>query len=192
MTNFLIFGPPGSGKGTQSVKLAKEFRLIHLSTGDMLREEVAAATEMGKRVEGLMKRGELVPDEVVIQMIAERIDANPDAGGFIFDGFPRTVEQAEALDKVLEEKNTSISKMLMLEVEHDELVKRLLLRAETSGRPDDKKIDVIENRIRVYSEKTEPVIDYYRKDDKYLPVNGMGDIDEIFDRLCKAVERSLK
>lgn len=192
MTNFLIFGPPGSGKGTQSVKLAKEFRLIHLSTGDMLREEVAAATEMGKRVEGLMKRGELVPDEVVIQMIAERIDANPDAGGFIFDGFPRTVEQAAALDKVLEEKNTSISKMLMLEVEHDELVKRLLLRAETSGRPDDKKIDVIENRIRVYSEKTEPVIDYYRKDDKYLPVNGMGDIDEIFDRLCKAVERSLK
>lgn len=192
MTNFLIFGPPGSGKGTQSVKLAEEFRLIHLSTGDMLREEVAAATEMGKRVEGLMKRGELVPDEVVIQMIAERIDANPSAGGFIFDGFPRTVEQAAALDEVLEEKNTSISKMLMLEVEHDELVKRLLLRAETSGRPDDKKVDVIENRIKVYREKTEPVIDYYRKDNKYLPVNGMGDIDEIFDRLCKAVERSLK
>ncbi|MEE4215476.1 MAG: adenylate kinase [Bacteroidales bacterium] len=192
MTNFLIFGPPGSGKGTQSVKLAEEFRLIHLSTGDMLREEVAAATEMGKRVEDLMKRGELVPDEVVIQMIAERIDANPSAGGFIFDGFPRTVEQAAALDEVLEEKNTSISKMLMLEVEHDELVKRLLLRAETSGRPDDKKIDVIENRIKVYREKTEPVIDYYRKDNKYLPVNGMGDIDEIFDRLCKAVERSLK
>lgn len=192
MTNFLIFGPPGSGKGTQSVKLAEEFRLIHLSTGDMLREEVAAATEMGKRVEDLMKRGELVPDEVVIQMIAERIDTNPSAGGFIFDGFPRTVEQAAALDEVLEEKNTSISKMLMLEVEHDELVKRLLLRAETSGRPDDKKIDVIENRIKVYREKTEPVIDYYRKDNKYLPVNGMGDIDEIFDRLCKAVERSLK
>ncbi|MDT8401882.1 MAG: adenylate kinase [Bacteroidales bacterium] len=192
MTNFLIFGPPGSGKGTQSVTLAEEFRLIHLSTGDMLREEVAAATEMGKRVEGLMKRGELVPDEVVIQMIAERIDSNPSAGGFIFDGFPRTVEQAEALDEVLEEKNTSISKMLMLEVEHDELVKRLLLRAETSGRPDDKKIDVIENRIKVYREKTEPVIDYYRKDNKYLPVNGMGDIDEIFDRLCKAVGRSLE
>lgn len=192
MTNFLIFGPPGSGKGTQSVKLAEEFRLIHLSTGDMLREEVAAATEMGRRVEDLMKRGELVPDEVVIQMIAGRIDANPSAGGFIFDGFPRTVEQAAALDEVLEEKNTSISKMLMLEVEHDELVKRLLLRAETSGRPDDKKIDVIENRIKVYREKTEPVIDYYRKDNKYLPVNGMGDINEIFDRLCKAVERSLK
>jgi len=192
MTNFLIFGPPGSGKGTQSVKLADEFNLIHLSTGDMLREEVAAATEMGKRVEGLMKRGELVPDEVVIQMIAERLDANPSAGGFIFDGFPRTVEQAAALDKVLGEKNTSISKMLMLEVEHDELVKRLLLRAETSGRPDDSKIDVIENRIKVYREKTEPVIEYYRKDNKYLPVNGMGDIDEIFDRLCKAVKGSLK
>jgi adenylate kinase len=192
MTNFLIFGPPGSGKGTQSVKLAEEFNLVHLSTGDMLREEVAAATEMGKRVEGLMKRGELVPDEVVIQMIAERLDANPSAGGFIFDGFPRTVEQAAALDEVLGEKNTSISKMLMLEVEHDELVKRLLLRAETSGRPDDSKIDVIENRIKVYREKTEPVIEYYRKDNKYLPVNGMGDIDEIFDRLCKAVKGSLK
>jgi len=192
MTNFLIFGPPGSGKGTQSVKLAEEFNLVHLSTGDMLREEVAAATEMGKKVEGLMKRGELVPDEVVIQMIAGRLDANPSAGGFIFDGFPRTVEQAAALDKVLEEKNTSISKMLMLEVEHDELVKRLLLRAETSGRADDKKVDVIENRIKVYREKTEPVIDYYSKDNKYLPVNGMGDIDEIFDRLCKAVKGSLK
>ena len=192
MTNFLIFGPPGSGKGTQSVKLAEEFNLVHLSTGDMLREEVAATTEMGKKVEGLMKRGELVPDEVVIQMIAGRLDANPSAGGFIFDGFPRTVEQAAALDKVLEEKNTSISKMLMLEVEHDELVKRLLLRAETSGRADDKKVDVIENRIKVYREKTEPVIDYYSKDNKYLPVNGMGDIDEIFDRLCKAVKGSLK
>jgi adenylate kinase len=183
MTNFLIFGPPGSGKGTQSVKLALEFNLIHLSTGDMLREEVAAQTALGKKVEGIMQRGELVPDGVVIQMIAERIDNNPDANGFIFDGFPRTVDQARALDETLMEKNTSISKMLMLEVEHEELVKRLVLRAEVSDRPDDKDVNIIENRIKVYREKTEPVIEYYRKDGKYLPVNGMGDIAEIFNRL---------
>ena len=191
MTNYLIFGPPGSGKGTQSVKLASEFSLIHLSTGDMLREEVAAKTKLGKKVGGIMQRGELVPDEVVIHMIAERLDSNADARGFIFDGFPRTVDQAIALDKTLSEKNTSICKMLMLEVVHEELVRRLLLRAEVSGRPDDKKVDIIENRINVYKEKTEPVIAYYRKDDKYMPVNGMGDIDEIFERLCKAVEASI-
>jgi len=191
MTNYLIFGPPGSGKGTQSVKLASEFSLIHLSTGDMLREEVAAKTELGNKVEGIMQRGELVPDEVVIQMIAERMDSNPDARGFIFDGFPRTVDQAIALDRTLSEKNTSIRKMLMLDVMHEELVRRLILRAEVSGRPDDKNVDIIENRINVYKEKTEPVIAYYRKDDKYLPVNGMGDIDEIFKRLCKAVEASI-
>ncbi len=188
MTNFLIFGPPGSGKGTQSVKLASEFDLIHLSTGDMLREEVAAQTVLGKKVEGIMQRGELVPDEVVIQMIAERVDSNTDANGFIFDGFPRTVDQAGALDKTLSEKNTSICKMLMLEVEHEELVKRLLLRAEVSDRPDDRDVSIIENRIKVYREKTEPVIEYYRKDDKYLTVNGMGDIEIIFNRLKETIE----
>ena len=187
MTNFLIFGPPGSGKGTQSVKLASEFNLIHLSTGDMLRDEVAAQTELGKKVEGIMQRGELVPDDVVIQMIAERVDSNPGSEGFIFDGFPRTVDQARALDKTLAVKNTSISKMLMLEVEHKELVNRLVRRAEISGRADDKDVDIIENRIKVYKEKTEPVISYYKKENKYLPVNGMGDIEEIFNRLSKAL-----
>ena len=187
MTNFLIFGPPGSGKGTQSVKLASEFDLIHLSTGDMLREEVAAQTVLGKKVEGIMQGGELVPDEVVIQMIAERVDSNHDANGFIFDGFPRTVDQAGALDKTLAEKNTSICKMLMLEVEHEELVKRLLIRAEVSKRPDDKDVSIIENRIKVYREKTEPVIEYYSKDDKYITVNGMGDIEVIFNRLKETI-----
>ncbi|MEA1886231.1 MAG: adenylate kinase [Bacteroidota bacterium] len=188
MTNFLIFGPPGSGKGTQSVRLASKFNLIHLSTGDMLREEVAAQTELGKTVESIMKRGELVPDEVVIQMIAERLDANPDAKGFIFDGFPRTVDQARALDETLVEKGTSISKMLMLEVEQEELVRRLLLRAEVAERPDDKDVDIIENRIKVYREKTEPVIAYYKNKGKYVPVNGMGGIEEIFSRLSEVVE----
>ena len=188
MNNFLIFGPPGSGKGTQSVKLAEEYNLIHLSTGDMLREEVAAKTDLGIKVEGIMKRGELVSDEIVIQMISQRIDSNPGAGGFIFDGFPRTVDQAKALDEALEEKNTSICKMLVLEVEHDELVKRLILRADVSGRPDDKDEKVIENRIKVYREKTEPVLNYYKDHGKYLPVKGMGDIDEIFQRLCKVMD----
>ncbi|MCF8223578.1 MAG: adenylate kinase [Bacteroidales bacterium] len=187
MTNFLIFGPPGSGKGTQSVKLASEFKLIHLSTGDMLREEVAAQTELGKKVEGIMQRGDLVPDEVVISMIAGRIDSNKDAEGFIFDGFPRTVDQAKALDSTLEDKGTSICKMLVLEVEHDELVKRLLKRAEVSGRPDDKDESIVENRIKVYGEKTEPVINYYKDHNKYQPVNGMGDIEDIFNRLSKVV-----
>lgn len=191
MTNFLIFGPPGSGKGTQSVRLASKFNLIHLSTGDMLREEVAAQTELGKTVESIMKRGELVPDEVVIQMIAERLDANPGAKGFIFDGFPRTVDQARALDDTLAEKNTSISKMLMLEVEQEELVRRLLLRAEVAERADDKDVSVIENRIKVYREKTEPVITYYKNKGKYQPVNGMGDIEEIFSRLSKVVEECI-
>ena len=188
MNNFLIFGPPGSGKGTQSVKLAEEYNLIHLSTGDMLREEVAAKTDLGIKVEGIMKRGELVSDEIVIQMISQRIDSNPGAEGFIFDGFPRTVDQAKALDEALAEKNTSICKMLVLEVEHDELVKRLILRADVSGRPDDKDEKVIENRIKVYREKTEPVLNYYKDHGKYLPVKGMGDIDEIFQRLCKVMD----
>jgi len=188
MNNFLIFGPPGSGKGTQSVKLAEEYNLIHLSTGDMLREEVAAKTDLGIKVEGIMKRGELVSDEIVIQMISQRIDSNPGAEGFIFDGFPRTVDQAKALDEALAEKNTSICKMLVLEVEHDELVKRLILRADVSGRPDDKDEKVIENRIKVYREKTEPVLNYYKDHGKYLPVKGMGDIDDIFQRLCKVMD----
>lgn len=188
MINFLLFGPPGSGKGTQSVKLAAEFNLIHLSTGDMLRGAIAAGTELGKKVSDMMEKGELVPDEVVINMISEKIDSNPDSGGFIFDGFPRTVEQAVALDKMLERKNTSVCKMLVLEVEHDELVKRLLARAEESGRPDDRNENVVENRINVYEEKTEPVINYYKAQGKCMPVNGMGDIDEIFIRLRKVLE----
>ncbi|MFP4488855.1 MAG: adenylate kinase [Bacteroidales bacterium] len=188
MINFLLFGPPGSGKGTQSVKLAGEFNLIHLSTGDMLREAIASGTDLGKRVSGMMERGELVPDEVVIKMISEKIDSNPGAVGFIFDGFPRTVEQAIALDKMLARKNTTICKMLVLEVEHDELVKRLLARAEESERPDDKDKSVVENRISVYEEKTEPVIDYYNKQGKCQTVNGMGGIDEIFIRLSKVIE----
>lgn len=183
MLNFLIFGPPGSGKGTQSVKLAEKFNLAHLSTGDMLRAEIAAETELGRKVSSIMAKGELVPDEVVIEMIAGKIDRAENVAGFLFDGFPRTVEQTVALEKMLNDRKMKIDSMLVLDVEHDELVKRLVGRAELSGRPDDKDTAVIENRIAVYRGKTEPIISYCRERGIYQPVNGMGSIEQIFDRL---------
>ena len=154
MINFLIFGPPGSGKGTQSVMLAEKFNLTHLSTGDMLRAEIAAGTELGKKMSKIMATGELVPDEVVIEMIAKKIDNSKGSAGFLFDGFPRTVAQTISLEKMLNERGMKIDSMLVLEVNHVELVKRLIARAELSGRPDDKDPAVINNRIDVYNEKT--------------------------------------
>lgn len=189
MANFLIFGPPGSGKGTQSEHLSEKFKLVHLSTGDMLREETSSGSELGIRLEKIMKHGELVPDEVVIEMIANRIDSNPEAAGFLFDGFPRTCEQAIALDNMLEEKSSPIATMLVLEVEHDELVKRLLARSEVSGRSDDRDESVIENRISVYKQKTEPVANHYIAKGKYDAVEGMGEIEDIFSRLSTVVDK---
>ncbi len=192
MVNFLIFGPPGSGKGTQSVRLAEKFNLMHLSTGDMLRAEIAAGTDLGKRMSSIMSKGELVPDEVVIEMIATKIDGTKGKAGFLFDGFPRTVAQTEALEKMLNSRKMKINGMLVLDVDHDELVKRLILRADQSGRPDDRDPKVIENRIDVYNEKTKPIIDYCRKRGVYQPVNGMGSIEEIFNRLSGYVNKILK
>jgi adenylate kinase len=192
MVNFLIFGPPGSGKGTQSVRLAEKFNLLHLSTGDMLRAEIAAGTELGKKMSLIMSKGELVPDEVVIEMIANKIDQSKGTAGFLFDGFPRTVAQTISLEKMLNERGMKIDQMLVLEVGHDELVKRLIARAELSGRADDKDPSVIENRINVYKEKTEPIIDYCRERGIYQPVNGMGSIDDIFNRLCALMSKLVK
>ena len=189
MINFLIFGPPGSGKGTQSVKLAGKFNLKHLSTGDMLRAEISAGTGLGKKMSTIMSKGELVPDEVVIEMIAAKIDSTKGVAGFLFDGFPRTVAQTEELEKMLNTRGMKIDSMLVLDVDHDELVKRLIARAEQSGRPDDKDPAVIENRIDVYKAKTEPIIDYCRKHGIYQPVNGMGTIDDIFGRLSREMEK---
>jgi len=183
MVNFLIFGPPGSGKGTQSVRLAEKFNLLHLSTGDMLRAEIAADTELGKKMSLIMSKGELVPDEVVIEMIANKIDHSKGNAGFLFDGFPRTVAQTVSLEKMLNDRGMKIDQMLVLDVDHDELVKRLIARAELSGRADDKDPAVIENRIDVYKEKTEPIINYCSERGIYQPVNGMGSIDDIFNRL---------
>jgi adenylate kinase len=183
MVNFLIFGPPGSGKGTQSVRLAEKFNLIHLSTGDMLRAEITAGTELGKKMSLIMSKGELVPDSVVIEMIAYKIDNSKGNAGFLFDGFPRTVAQTVSLEKMLNDRGMKIDQMMVLDVDHDELVKRLIARAELSGRPDDKDPAVIENRIEVYKEKTEPIINYCSEKGIYQPVNGMGSIDDIFKRL---------
>jgi adenylate kinase len=189
MVNFLIFGPPGSGKGTQSVRLAEKFNLIHLSTGDMLRAEISAGTELGKKMSLIMSKGELVPDAVVIEMIAFKIDNSKGSAGFLFDGFPRTVAQTISLEEMLNKRGMKIDQMLVLDVDHDELVKRLIARAELSGRPDDKDPAVIENRIDVYKEKTEPIINYCNKKGLYQPVNGMGSIDDIFKRLADFMKK---
>jgi adenylate kinase len=189
MVNFLIFGPPGSGKGTQSVRLAEKFNLIHLSTGDMLRAEISGGTELGKKMSLIMSKGELVPDEVVIEMIAYKIDNSKGSAGFLFDGFPRTVAQTVSLEEMLGKRGMKIDQMLVLDVDHDELVKRLIARAELSGRPDDKDPAVIENRIDVYKSKTEPIIDYCSRKGLYQPVNGMGTIDDIFTRLSDYMKK---
>jgi len=189
MVNILIFGPPGSGKGTQSVRLSEKFNLLHLSTGDMLRAEIAAGTELGKKMSAIMSKGELVPDEVVIEMIAVKIDSVKDKAGFLFDGFPRTVAQTIALEKMLNEREMKIDSMLVLEVDYDELVRRMIARAEQSDRPDDKDPAVVANRIDVYKEKTEPIIDFCKEKGLYQPVNGVGSIDDIFERLSDLVSK---
>jgi adenylate kinase len=188
MLNIVLFGPPGAGKGTQALKIIEKYQLIHLSTGDILRAELAAQTPLGQKAKKFMDKGELVPDEVVIDMIDSKIEKNQDASGFIFDGFPRTTAQAEALDKLLQKKNTPISIMLSLEVEKDELVKRLLGRGQVSGRSDDQDESIIENRIKVYHNETSPVKGFYKNQGKQFEIDGMGTIDEIFERLCKVID----
>lgn len=183
-----MFGPPGSGKGTQSVTLADKYNFLHLSTGDMLRAELAAGTELGKKMAAIMATGELVPDDVVIDMIAQKIDATRDKAGFIFDGFPRTVEQAEALRKMLKERDMDIDLMLVLTVNDNELMDRMKKRALVSGRADDADEGVINNRIGVYRAKTEPVIEFGRRADVCREVDGIGSIDDIFDRLCRHID----
>ena len=188
MFNLILFGPPGSGKGTQSEKLIARYGLKHLSTGDLLRNEIAAKTPLGLEAQRFMDKGQLVPDAVVIGMISSALDHNPQAKGFLFDGFPRTAAQAEALDKLLKQKSTSIAVMLALEVGEEELVKRLLKRGETSGRSDDTNETVIRARITEYHNKTAVVADYYKTFNKVAMVKGEGTIDNIFNGLCKEID----
>ncbi len=191
MFNLILFGPPGSGKGTQSEKLIAKYGLKHLSTGDLLRSEIAQQTALGIEAKKVMDKGELVPDEVVIGMISSAIDNNESVRGFLFDGFPRTAAQAEALDKLLELKKTSIVVMLALEVGEEELVKRLMKRGETSGRSDDTNESVIRARITEYHKKTTAVADYYKQFDKVTMIKGEGSIDDIFNSLSSEIDNRI-
>ena len=188
MLNLVLFGPPGAGKGTQSEKLIDKYGLVHISTGDIFRFNMKNKTELGELAQSYMDKGELVPDQVTIDMLAAELDKHPEAEGFIFDGFPRTSGQAEALDKLLATKGTEISKMIALEVKEEELKTRLMERAKTSGRTDDADPEIIQNRIDVYNQQTAPVADFYREQQKFSAVNGIGSIDEILSRLCVAIE----
>jgi adenylate kinase len=189
MLNLVLFGPPGAGKGTQSEKLIEHYNLIHLSTGDILRNEIAGGTALGMEAKKLMDQGLLVPDEVVIGMISSKLDQNLGAVGFIFDGFPRTIAQAEALDNLLKEKGTSITVMIALEVEDEELEKRLLGRGKDSGRADDRDINVIKKRIKEYNDKTAPLKNYYTNQNKFQSVYGIGTVEQIFTRISDTIEK---
>jgi adenylate kinase len=187
MLNLVLFGPPGAGKGTQSDFLIEKYNLIHLSTGDLLRSQIAAETALGMEAKSYMDKGFLVPDSIVISMIKSKLQENEEANGYIFDGFPRTVEQAKALDELLHENKTPVSGMVCLIVEKDELINRLLGRGKTSGRSDDQDVSIIENRIQIYHEKTEPLRDYYKAQNKYYIIDGTGSVEEIAQRLIDAV-----
>ncbi|MVM29725.1 adenylate kinase [Spirosoma sp. HMF4905] len=190
MLNLVLFGPPGAGKGTQSEKLIQKYNLVHLSTGDLLRSQIAAGTELGLRAKQLMDHGLLVPDEVVIGMIENKLRENQSATGFIFDGFPRTVLQAEALDQLLSHYQAPIATMIALVVNDEELIRRLLKRGETSGRPDDRDEATARRRVSVYNKETMPVADYYSQQGKFAAIDGIGNIDDIFQAICKKIEES--
>lgn len=191
MLNLILFGPPGAGKGTQSEQLIDAYDLKHISTGDLLRAERKAGTELGVKANEYIAKGELVPDEVVVGMVRNFMKEHSSSKGFIFDGFPRTTPQAEALDNLLAEFGAKIDIVLGLEVNEDELVKRLLLRGETSGRADDQSEETIRNRFKEYQTKTHPLMDYYTKKNSYVGVNGMGEIDQIQTSLIEEINKVL-
>ena len=191
MLNLILFGPPGSGKGTQSEKLIVKYGLKHLSTGDLLRSEIAQQSQLGMEAKNFMDKGQLVPDEVVIGMIRSAIENNPLVKGFLFDGFPRTSAQAAALDQLMELKNTSIKIMLAMEVGEKELMSRLLKRGETSGRSDDTNEEVVKARIVEYHNKTAAVADYYKQFNKVVTIKGEGTVEDIFNALCNEIDQKV-
>ncbi len=192
MFNVILFGPPGSGKGTQSEKLVEKYNFVHLSTGDLLRKERQLKTPLGIEAQLFVDKGQLVPDEVVIGMISSALDENAGASGFLFDGFPRTVAQAEALDKLLELKKSEISLVLFLEVNEDELIKRLVNRGKTSGRSDDADENIQRKRQEVYKNETLPVAAHYSKAKKVVNVNGIGGVEDIFSRISTLIDKKIK
>lgn len=188
MFNVVLFGPPGSGKGTQSAHLVSKYGFVHLSTGDLLRKEMKEGTPLGLEAKSLIEQGALVPDAVVVGMIESAVDNNPQARGFLFDGFPRTVAQAQALDALLQQKGSAIGTVLFLEVNQEELIKRLIGRAQTSGRLDDADPEVQRKRQMVYQQETLPVADYYAQSGLVNRVEGEGAVEEIFERLCSFID----
>jgi len=188
MTNLVLFGPPGAGKGTQANFLKEKYKLVHISTGDVFRYNIKNQTALGVHAKSYMDQGQLVPDEVTIEMLGAEVDKNPDAKGFIFDGFPRTVAQAEALAELMEEKKTAVSAMIALEVDDEVLVQRLLERGKTSGRKDDADEEIIRNRIHVYYEETAILKQFYLKENKYYGVDGVGSISEITERISTVID----
>ncbi len=188
MTNLILFGPPGSGKGTQASKLVEKYGLLHISTGDLFRYEMGNDTELGQLAKSYISKGELVPDEVTIGMLKNKVNANPDVGGYIFDGFPRTIAQAKALDAFLTEKEDDITALIALDVDDEEIVSRLLNRGKTSGRADDNDEVIIRNRIEVYNNETSPVFDFYYEADRAFKIEGVGGIEEIYGRLTQTID----
>lgn len=188
MINLILFGPPGSGKGTQATKLVEQYNLMHISTGDLFRYEMGNDTPLGKEAKSYISKGELVPDSVTIGMLKNKVNANPDVEGFIFDGFPRTVNQAEALDEFLASKNEKVTALISLGVDDKELISRLLDRGKTSGRADDSDESIIQNRLEVYKSETTPVFDYYNEKMMARKVDGKGTIAQIFKRLCGVID----
>ncbi len=187
MFNLILFGPPGSGKGTQSVKTAEKYQLKHVSTGDILRAEIKAESPLGLKVKDVIERGELVSDDLLIEILHKVMDENKQVKGFIFDGFPRTIVQAEALDELMQKLNVGISKVISLDVADEEVISRLLKRAEIEGRKDDNK-ETINNRLSVYKNQTSPLLEYYDKQNKLAKINGVGSVEEIFDSICEKLD----
>lgn len=191
MLNFILFGPPGAGKGTHSLKLVDKYNLVHISTGDIFRSEITNKTELGTRAKAYMDKGELVPDEVVIGMLFSVMDKYKDAKGFVFDGFPRTIVQAEKFDEMLESRAMPVTLVISLDVHDEELINRLVKRGLESGRTDDTE-DVIRQRLNVYNNQTKPLLDYYSGKKILRTVHGIGSIDKIFDGVCKLVDDNMK
>ncbi len=191
MLNIVLFGAPGCGKGTQAAKLKEKYGVNHVSTGEVIRGEIKAETQLGKSMSEYIEAGKLAPDQIVIEMIANYVVQHKDDKGNIFDGFPRTTAQAEAFDKILEEHNDSVDIMVYMDVPEEELVKRILLRGKDSGRADDASEDVIRNRISVYNAQTAIVADFYSKQNKYIAIDGLGSMEEVFERISKVVDAAI-
>ena len=187
MFNFILFGPPGSGQGTQSVKIAEKYNFAHISSGDIFRKNIREKTDLGIKVQGIIEKGELVPDELLIEILENAMDQFKNVDGYVFDGFPRTIQQAKDLDMMLTQRDEAVTLVLALEVNDHEILTRLLKRAELEGRKDDTK-EVIENRIKIYNNQTQPLINFYSNEGKFTAVKGIGSINDIFDNICKVID----